>query len=520
MGVSSGLWAQSEWAARESDVVNAPCRQLVVPSEAEMKTQIAEVLQEAAAPESRDLFGLQLSDDPRLLDALTSFLERQPNIFDPDQKLQPQFQSSCTSVQCVLGDEKIFPNRTSTYLLYLYFIYGISASHWILPYGEPWTKGQLDDLIRGLNDFPAHVFPLRPVKALVRFQSGYTLGKPDRRLFGNAMIYLFDPWVQASTPVRHMTLFHEIAHALAQRWRWDESEEWYGLSGWPKDFDTKPITLDPTKFVSEYAAESPAEDFAETVVAYRYRPELLKSRNSQKYAFAKEEIFEGLEYSTRSQCFGVPSYSSRAQFWLQAHLPELLQDPTKTVYETGLRNCGGPLLDSFFRSHRYRDLSRSTLNQCLSQSLGLFAIEQSGLRTEQLKLPHVFEAWASRMRPVYLSDEESEVIQQEFRKLFVGTLKSFLMRVSSDFGYTFWGTQTSTAKVCADFSEYAYQTAEQLGFNEKFGAGDEFFSYHRKEFFGAFAREYCGFSHLNSSHPNHALLTEKTVVQYLASLGL
>jgi hypothetical protein len=160
------------------------------------------------------------------------------------------------------------------------------------------------------------------------------------------------------------------------------------------------------------------------------------------------------------------------------------------------------------------------LNQCLSQSLGLFAIEQSGLRTEQLKLPHVFEAWASRMRPVYLSDEESEVIQQEFRKLFVGTLKSFLMRVSSDFGYTFWGTQTSTAKVCADFSEYAYQTAEQLGFNEKFGAGDEFFSYHRKEFFGAFAREYCGFSHLNSSHPNHALLTEKTVVQYLASLGL
>lgn len=108
---------------------------------------------------------------------------------------------------------------------------------------------------------------------------------------------------------------HEIAHhydfskTKNKSYGVSESPEFLKLSGWninksletDKNSGLKKLVErwdhdKDKKFVRDYAATSPAEDFAEAVANYVFRPKYLKDISPDKYEFLKSNIFKGKEY--------------------------------------------------------------------------------------------------------------------------------------------------------------------------------------------------------------------------------
>ena len=54
--------------------------------------------------------------------------------------------------------------------------------------------------------------------------------------------------------------------------------------------------------VSTYGTRNPSEDFAESIVAYRYNPKPMKDSCPDKYNYIKDIIFDGIEYLDESGC--------------------------------------------------------------------------------------------------------------------------------------------------------------------------------------------------------------------------
>ena len=79
--------------------------------------------------------------------------------------------------------------------------------------------------------------------------------------------------------MREYTVFHEIAHYIGAHLKIDRNEEWLSLSSW-KQVNKQWTQNNVDPFPSLYAQENPAEDFAESVCAYRFNPIKLKN-NSQ-----------------------------------------------------------------------------------------------------------------------------------------------------------------------------------------------------------------------------------------------
>jgi hypothetical protein len=65
----------------------------------------------------------------------------------------------------------------------------------------------------------------------------------------------------------------------------------------------KAMTADKKhKCISKYGETNPAEDFAESMVAYRYDPEKLKKVSIEKYNYIKENVFSGREFNN-DRCY-------------------------------------------------------------------------------------------------------------------------------------------------------------------------------------------------------------------------
>ncbi|MEN9722466.1 MAG: hypothetical protein RJB38_452 [Pseudomonadota bacterium] len=106
------------------------------------------------------------------------------------------------------------------------------------------------------------------------------------------------------------TLTHEICHNLdfQSLYRPTSSERryssndpkvgFYGLGKWERpasaEGDWRPRTT--SGFVSNYAATSPLEDFAESCSAYLLAPHHLKSVSPERYALLKSRFFKGREF--------------------------------------------------------------------------------------------------------------------------------------------------------------------------------------------------------------------------------
>lgn len=126
----------------------------------------------------------------------------------------------------------------------------------------------------------------------------------------NAMIEVFDLWSEQPADEMRMTIVHELGHVIAGEKDLDESPEWLQASGWiikpgSKSNDKtngNEYRLNSHELPSEYAKTNPAEDLAESVVAYRYNSKNFKRKSPSRYKFIKEKIFNGVEFGSSAQC--------------------------------------------------------------------------------------------------------------------------------------------------------------------------------------------------------------------------
>ena len=239
------------------------------------------------------------NENLQLLDLFRRLTIKQVAVFDRSS-MEYSFSSKCTKVLCAV--KEIFGPDVGPRLLFILQEYGFNASHLAYkgyfheaPKGvsgvfmvRSWTKGELDVLLESFADLPKAVLPR--VSFLVRYNGDYFKDSLFSCTTSQAIdhIMFFDCWERQSRTTMKLTLTHELGHGVGRRFH--NTNQWMMLSGWDSEGEE-------SCFVSDYAKIDFMEDFAETFVAYRYIPHELKSRCPKKYAFFKEQVFGGMEFT-------------------------------------------------------------------------------------------------------------------------------------------------------------------------------------------------------------------------------
>lgn len=289
------------WAATSQEVILAPCKSLRAPSLRDMEV----TLNKTNGPlKSQRLHGISFKNESTELLKLFGDLHK----LDISLRGKPelQFDLACDKVLCAV--RKIYGDLEGTQLLYLLKIFGFNGSHLRTTSASAWTAEELDEILQALADYPLHLYPVEYNKRLIHFTRGkrYAFG---RDIVANASMEIFDLWNELSAPERQQTFLHELGHTLAYKKNLDTSAEWLRIGGWQEIRRTvngivyKDYTLkDLSKAVSEYGKLNPSEDFAESVVAYRFTGDRLKSLQPEKYAFLKQQVFASQEYLSQTLC--------------------------------------------------------------------------------------------------------------------------------------------------------------------------------------------------------------------------
>ena len=227
---------------------------------------------------------------------------------EPDPKNQKTFSSQCKKVDCAV--KEIFGPKTGIQLLFMHRKFGMNGSHLITANRSSWKSSELDHVLLSLSDYPPGLLPAEPNRPLTHFKRGYLPGYASENVIANASIEVFDLWDEQSPEEKRYAIVHELGHNLGGlAGRADESSKWLKMSGWTKE--TKVINGEkvtdykatkPESIISKYGFTNPAEDFAESVSAYRYNPKKLKSISPEKYNFIKEVIFDNVEYTSEEAC--------------------------------------------------------------------------------------------------------------------------------------------------------------------------------------------------------------------------
>lgn len=525
---SAPLTAEDDWAASPSDVQSSPCRQLNVASSKIMENFLASTLTPALPNETRTFFGLKLTGDPRVLFAIQELLRNEQEIFGKEKFPQVRLSSKCETTDCVLTDSAVFPNKDGRRLLYFYFRYGLKASHYTLPYGQPWKESELDEIERALHDFPDVLFPIHPARPLVRFKEGYTLKLPHQEtdsasvLFADESLFFFDPWIAAAAEEKHTTVVHELAHVLDRRtqdhWNWSFSDVWKGLGDWNRQPDgTLKNPLDSKKFVSTYAMTNEAEDFAESVVAYRFKSATLKSNQPEKYAFIRDAVFQGLEFTSPDLCQTKLTYSEQANLWLQSHFSNFVSSLKSDHYYDLMKYCG---LETFERmkSPQYERLQEVEVKNCATKAFGNEALAATNIIPSNSEIPRLREFVIQRIPPVQATPEEVQTIHSVIQNQLTFVMQRYLQKTIEE-NYTLFFSPKSIEELCSAYGKHAYQGADAIGLGKLFGSTDIIFSYRHREFLNTVAKAFCDFAHRNSDKPNKELLNDETIRDYLESIG-
>lgn len=291
-----------EWqAAPDNTLKTAHCLRITPFTEEEMQnwlrsktspTKISETINgihfENETPENLNTFRL-----------LTSKLDILDN---PIPSKTKNFKSNCKNVNCAL--KEIF-GSTGTQLQFMHQKFGFNGSHLAYDEASRWKKEQLDTALLALSDYPEGLLPQEKNQQFVHAPPGYG----EEGILANATITVFDAWDSKSPEYQRSTIFHEVAHFFASQTGIDESEKWMSKSGWEKTsrvIDGKKITqseaIYPYTIVSDYGMTNEWEDFAESVVAYRYNPSLLKEVDPDKFELLKKFVFDNVDYSSEASC--------------------------------------------------------------------------------------------------------------------------------------------------------------------------------------------------------------------------
>jgi hypothetical protein len=258
----------------------------------------------------------------------------------------------------------------------------VNGSHWAVKDADPWTEQELDEVILAVRDFPSVVFPvLGKTQTITHFKRGYTLGRET--LIANATVSLFDPWNDLDPALRRSTLIHELGHSISVSYGLHASPAWLALSGWtqaPSGGDAS-VLGNPGATVSLYGQTNASEDFAESVVAYRYRPELLRRRSPQKYAFLRELVFDGREYFEQEGCEESPRNPGIASHFAKES-KSLIDRVLRTEYRreswlgAALQQCGKQVFESLGRDSRFGLAQAAEVEPCIARLLGDQAVKE------------------------------------------------------------------------------------------------------------------------------------------------
>lgn len=201
---------------------------------------------------------------------------------------------ACSTALCAA--EAHFGPGVGLRLLYLRARYGYNGSHLAHGATEAWSRRELDEVLSALGDVAAAIPARRDPLPLVKDNGSAALGpwmlNGDLTIIARADygIRLAPIWSVLPPGQRRAAIVHELAHNILDNARASGlADHWRNATG---------------VSVSGYGATNAAEDFAESVVAYRYRPATLKAVSLPKYRLLRDEVFGGTEFASTRACRG------------------------------------------------------------------------------------------------------------------------------------------------------------------------------------------------------------------------
>lgn len=224
-------------------------------------------------------------------------------------------ESSCHKALCAA--QTIFGDKMGLMYLYYSAIYGVNLSP--LGYDRlklPDPKYELEFkawyTVRAWKNFE-EMIPM--LKAVVNLPKNISLMNTTRMLhtgivnpvkesiIANGLISFYLPFDQLSDSEKETVTYHELGHSIATENNLDTSSEWFEAAGW-KVVGDKLINIRPKELLSDYAVYKSDcfEDFAETFMYYRYRPEELLKISPGRYEFMKKYVYGGVEYLDSRAC--------------------------------------------------------------------------------------------------------------------------------------------------------------------------------------------------------------------------
>jgi hypothetical protein len=296
--------------ANEAQIEKAVCKTLVPPSKEALDSFLNE---KSTGSTSEAVHGVAFKNESPVLIAAFKKLTTAMDLYgvfpkEENQKdIQAEYQvnPNCTKVRCAL--EKIWGKSVSEKLLYLNLKHNYNASELAFDKSERFSEEELDDVLMGIDDLPPHLTPTGfENQRLTHFKKGYTLPMYSETTIANAIIMLFDPWDNYGHRKKQYAIFHEVSHNTGSKLKdLDQSPEWLAINSWVKTGDewtAAPGSCHP----SNYGATNPFEDFSESMSTYRYNPSDFKTRCPKKYAFIKDRVFKGTEYTETQFCQSIP----------------------------------------------------------------------------------------------------------------------------------------------------------------------------------------------------------------------
>ena len=197
----------------------------------------------------------------------------------------------CTDLFCAA--DRLFGKDRSIQTLWLYLKFGITSGPYVSPLADPaglapltlWALGSAASML------PPHLGDLAFTGSKFyqyrRDEQIPVFG--GRRVVANAAGQVF-AGIDNYTAFKRVGVFlHELGHRAAQTNDRDQSPEW--------------VLITKSEFTSLYGFESPIEDFAESFVFYRAKPDYLKWISPNRYGYMKQ-FFGGIEYGS-DLCRGV-----------------------------------------------------------------------------------------------------------------------------------------------------------------------------------------------------------------------
>lgn len=438
------------WSANPEQIANRKCKEKD-PTLTDIESYL-DGKSISKQPQSAKVANVELKgESPELIEAFKN-LTSKIDIYGqskPAEDLQKKYSVNpeCHKVKCAA--EKVFGKELGDKLLYIKLKSGFNGSELAFDDSSRLNLEETDSLISAIAAYPASRFPLNHNQQLTKFKRGYRLASHNEGVIAFAAITFYDSWTNQTPPMREYTAFHEMGHYIASELDLDHNKAWLGFSGWiEKDGEW---TADKKNAVSsKYGAKNPDEDFAESVSAYRYNPQLLREINPEKYQFLKETVFDGLEYIGQDQCSNTQSNILK----LSSSVMTSGVKKTPAQLENLLERCGAET-----RNYLLTGLKNDeALAKCLNKAINIDAMVSNLDKIQpSLKYPGLVKNSILHQQPNLPANSKKFPDDVNAAKLFL--MNQFIDDVMAwDKRHYFNYEGTDAAAICKkNWDEYGYQ---------------------------------------------------------------